>query len=913
MIFLLSIIDTFLGSNPVLFAVYLLALNLKIILFGYLIKTTINGEKINQPLLFLGGVIFFSMFSDSTWLMVLSQTLFFPKLDNRLTIFLIRLAWGFSALQYQSMGLLVESLVNRTARFSLLQKILSCISLSFCIFFIATAIINFNCISDINRLPIEYTIETIIPLYCLFILLLPSLITAWRHARQKDLPRILKQQVVTLIKWLLAPKMMSDFIQTAPQMGFHKPLFLVNSFSFTCLSVIFLTAALYFCAKKLIGLRFLTFKSAAAHPDAKLTFVHDFKNTLNRLSMVTTLEELNHITQMFFKDTLQVPFNKTKLFLRKIDTNNLNNEEIEQPNPLSMEPPALVEAFLNTHQNVFLNALKESPVLMHDEIAFTNFYNPNDTQTTLLQFLDALNADLFLPLFESQTLTGYIIIERHARSSNNLFYTNLERDEMVVFATYLSAIMNIIKNKNLELLIAREQQLKNALYEKMHEIDQFKESIRSFVRNNHTQIGVVTYQNRFFTPANAVAKEMIHINLNTFEGHPIVNTFKRVAMFVDEYKLPYQDFITDMNGKSLVVHGMPHLEKQMIVITVAYPTVSDIVMRHSTQLKDPSDWDYILYLETTKSGRMINTLIPGNGPVFLQFKIELLKAALSTKAVLVDAPHEDLEGIVQLMHVVSMRESLHTIILEKPITDNSMAIRLFGINPLLAESKIDQQPLLAQCGNESTIFIRNIHYLDLETQNYLADFIKYGVFRIYKSDRKVQSAARIICSSDRDLLTLVQESKFSRSLYDELHTSNVRMPSLITIPEEELRNLVDGYSSQVLRDDTLQELISLSDKDKEKVSNARPDSLEALRHRVQQIMIGKSKKKQLPEEPQFNPAYAITDPDLMQAKLLGKRALRDRKVMLMLWRKFKNQSDIAKFLNVDRSSVWRRCKLYDLE
>lgn len=912
MIFLLHIIDTFLGSNPVLFTIYFLAVILKIFLFCHLVRATIHSEKINQPLLFLGCVIFASMISDFTWVFVLSRMIFFPNIDYRIIIFLVRIAWGFSALQYQAMGFLIESLVNRTARFSLFQKILASISAGFCIFFVITAIFNFNCLSDVDRLPMEYTIETIIPLYCLFILLLPNLITAWRHVRQRELPLILKQQIVTLIKWLLVPKMISDFIQTAPQMGFYKPLFLVNSFSFSCISVIFSTAAFYFCAKKLIGLRFLTFKSPAPHPDAKLTFVHDFKNTLNRLSTVTTLEELSHITQMFFKDTLQVPFNKTKLFLRKIDNNT--DEELEQPNPVSMEPTALVEAFLAAHQNALLNALKESPVLMHDEIAFTNFYNPTDTQTTLLQFLDALGADLFLPLFESQTLTGYIIIERHARSGNNLFYTNLERDEMIVFATYLSAIMNIIKNKNLELLIAREQQLKNTLYEKINEIDQFKESIRSFVRNNnHNQIGVITYQNRFFTPANAAAKEMIAINLNTFDGHPIVNTFKRIVTFVEEYKLPYQDFITDINGNSLVVHGMPHLEKQMIVITVAHPTVSDIVMRHGTQLKDPSDWDYLLYLETTRSGRLISTLIPSSGPVFLQFKIELLKAALSTKAILVDAPHEDLEGIVQLLHVVSMRESLHTIVLEKAITDSSMAIRLFGINPLLAESKIDQQPLLAQCGNESTIFIRNIHYLDLETQSYLADFIKYGVFRMYKSDRKIPSAARIVCSTDRDLLTLVQEGKFSRNLYEELHTSKIRMPSLITVPEEELKTLVDGYSSQVLTDDTLQELISLSDKDKEKVSNVRPDSLESLKYRVQQMMVSKSKKKQLPEEPQFNPAYAITDPDLMQAKLLGKRALRDRKIMIMLWRKFKNQSDIAKFLNVDRSSVWRRCKVFDLE
>lgn len=911
MMFLLHIIDSFLGSNPVLFTVYSFATILKIILFAYLIRATVHGEKVSQPLLFLGCVIFANMISDFTWVIVLSRMLFFPNLDDRISMFVLRLAWGFSAIQYQSMAFLVESLVNRTAQFSTIQKMLSCISIGFCVFFVGTAVFNFNCISDANRLPLEYTIETIIPLYCLFILLLPSLITAWRHARQKDLPLILKQQIVLLIKWLLIPKMISDFIQTVPQMAFYKPGFLVNSFSFSCSAAMFSTAAFYFCAKKLIGLRFLTFKSSAPHPSAKLTFIHDFKHILHRLSSVTTLEELSHISQIFFKETLHVPFNKLRLFIRKTDPILEEAEEI--PSPLTMEPSAIVEAFLETHQSTLLQALKESPLLMYDEIAFTNFYNPTSSQTTILQFLDALNADLFLPLFESQTLTGYIIVERYARGGN-LFYSNLERDEMIVFAAYLGAIMNIIKNKNLELLIEREQQLKNSLYEKIHEIDQFKESIRSFVRtNNQHQVGVIMYQNRTFTLANAAAKEMISINLNTMEGHPIHITLKRIATFVEEYKIPQQGFVTDQADNSLVVHALPHLEKQAVIITIAHPTVSDIIARHSTQLKDSSDWDHLLYLETTKSGRLINNLIPSNSPAFLHFKIALLKAALSTKAILVDAPQEDLDSIVELLHHVSMREAFHMITLEKPITDTSMTVRLFGINPLLSDSKLDQQPLLAQCGNESTLFIRNIHYLDLESQNYLADFIRYGVFRMYKSDRKIPSAARIICSTDRDLYALMQENKFSRNLYDELRLSTIIMPSLITIPEEELSTLVDGYSSQALTKDTFEQLLTLSEKDKARVSHARPSSLETLKHRVQQMMISKSKRHNIQEEQQFNPAYALTDPDLMQAKLLGKKALRDPKIMLMLWRKFKNQTDVAKFLQVDRSSVWRRLKEFNLE
>ena len=45
---------------------------------------------------------------------------------------------------------------------------------------------------------------------------------------------------------------------------------------------------------------------------------------------------------------------------------------------------------------------------------------------------------------------------------------------------------------------------------------------------------------------------------------------------------------------------------------------------------------------------------------------------------------------------------------------------------------------------------------------------------------------------------------------------------------------------------------------------------------------------------------------------LGKSALKDKQIMTYLWNKFKNQTKIAKLLNVNRSSVNRRCKEFNL-
>jgi hypothetical protein len=59
-------------------------------------------------------------------------------------------------------------------------------------------------------------------------------------------------------------------------------------------------------------------------------------------------------------------------------------------------------------------------------------------------------------------------------------------------------------------------------------------------------------------------------------------------------------------------------------------------------------------------------------------------------------------------------------------------------------------------------------------------------------------------------------------------------------------------------------------------------------------------------------SVALAKEELVAAARLGKKALQDERVMVMLWNKFQNQNKISVFLGVNRSSVNRRCKEYNL-
>jgi DNA-binding NtrC family response regulator len=159
----------------------------------------------------------------------------------------------------------------------------------------------------------------------------------------------------------------------------------------------------------------------------------------------------------------------------------------------------------------------------------------------------------------------------------------------------------------------------------------------------------------------------------------------------------------------------------------------------------------------------------------------------------------------------------------------------------------------------------------------------------------------------------VHDGSFSAALFNELKKTSLSMPSLLTLPDNELTELAQSLAEQSLKTDDFKNVLDLNPKDKYKIVTSKPASLVELKTRVQQLLAQKSKQNAIDHEVQFNPAYDTSDPDLILAVRLGKHALRDQRIMTMLWNKFKNQNKIATFLGVNRSSINRRCKEYNLE
>lgn len=900
---------SFIDGYSAVLITHLISISLKVFIAANLIskfRRSPSRPAIRSWFLLLIVIISASLI-DLSWILKTFKEIFIPTLDYRIIRFFIRIAWGATAIQYQALSLFMNSLMDRRKQLKTLDILLSIGSVSIFIFFLIIAIYDRNCSSAQQRISCEPIMQICGFIYTVATLAISSILCSIKAMKAKHLPRILQKQLKIFIQFLMIPYLISECSQIYP--FDFTTAWITNSYAIVALTTLLLTYAIYYCIRKVMGLRFLNFESQV-QSIRYVDFTNNFKNVLEQFSHVTTTHELQHIIQNFFKESFRIPVHRVHFYVRNLSASS-------DPKQTLSQETYLVENFIGAHANncKINELLQKSKLLITDELAFTNFYEEHEDYKKLLSFVETINSDIFIPIHENRTIVAYIIVERYARigvvAKGEDFYSQSEQDQMVLLASYLANIVNLLQNRNLHSLIQQEKSLREEIFQKHQEINQYKESMRSFLRySSDRKIGILFYKNRTFILGNQTAKDMIDININTHQGHPLSRAFRDIAQRVLEYKAPQSLITKDTQGNKLILSGILNLEQNNVILTLHYPEASDLIQRNINLLKNPTEWDYLLYLETTQSGKLINQLIPGSTETLLNFKIELLKASLGKKTTLLYIPDEDLLPTVEVLHHVSLREQLHVINLQGYVKNFDVAIKLFGINPLFGA--IEEQSLLQKLDRTGTLFIKNIHYLDFETQEHLAEYIKFGIYKIFKSDQKATSNTNIICSSTLDLQTLVKEGKFSQALFDELRATTITLPSLLTLPEQELDLLTQDITEQTMKATAFKNLLELNDRERQKILHSRPASIHELKTKIQQLLINKSKKNHIHQETKFDPAYDIRDPELAEAARLGKHALKDARIMALLWDKFKNQNKIARFLDVNRSSVNRRCKEYNL-
>ncbi len=807
------------------------------------------------------------------------------------------LGWCLYAFRYYYILVFVETFISKKATTTLLQKLLLAIGGLLCSAYVFTGFQYWGI-----SLPF-YLKDLLVPAthWYTFIITGLCLYQIYQTWHKKNISKIIKTQLSTIALCVVAPYFVIRLVKLVP---YYFGDLIMKSGLYGALASCLTSFAIYYAITRLIQLRLLNMNDHVQDV-GQLKFIDDFRIVLDRLTAVKHPRELIYVTRQFFNDNFNIPFEKTALCFR---SNAGDQEGVLMHSPV--EPK--VERFIDKYgENQELRDLAyKHKVLIADEIAFDQFYENTNEHHLLLEFFELINADVFIPIFADDHFTAYILVQKDARKK---LYSKTECDQMLVFSQYLANIIDLLQKKNIDDLVAKQQAMKLELYAKHQEVNQYKESIHSLLTAKRVDgIGLFFYKKNKFVTANNSGHQLISIDLNRHAGHPLTQIMKKLVNQVERFGASKTVYAKNVEGESIVLTAVKSFDGSHVIITVSYPDASDILKKQLDQFNEPSQIDYLLYLETTESGKIVNKLIPGGAKPIMEFKLELLKAALNRKAVWLDLAQDDVSATVELLHHVSLRQTLHTLTVKSVEKSDEIGIQLFGINPLFGSP---QEPaLLLRLDGTGTLFIKNVERLSLATQEQLADYLKYGSYRSLKSEKRYSSDVRIIISSHHNLEQLTHEGAFSPALYDQINKKKLSMAPLYTLSDIELSQLVDDMSQDLVEQKTVGHLLSFTDREKSAILAKKPLSFKELKQYVQAQAKEKSRKKSIFEETTFDDHLNESNPELIRAARLGKYALKDPKIMTMLWKKFdKNQSTIAQFLSVNRSSVNRRCKEYGLE
>ncbi len=113
------------------------------------------------------------------------------------------------------------------------------------------------------------------------------------------------------------------------------------------------------------------------------------------------------------------------------------------------------------------------------------------------------------------------------------------------------------------------------------------------------------------------------------------------------------------------------------------------------------------------------------------------------------------------------------------LPDDAAEYELFGYGARVIDGKEEEgkKGILEQA-NGGTVFLDDVGEMSSELQSKLLRFLQDGSFRRVGEDQEIAVDVRVICSTQRDLSGMVQESSFREDLFYRLNVLTVTIPPL---------------------------------------------------------------------------------------------------------------------------------------
>lgn len=858
---------------------------------------------------YLMATLFFSLFSDSAWAVKLFHKTITPNASYAIVTFFIRIGWASIGLQHQYLALFIQKLIKKNAPLGVVQTVLTGIAYIFLFYFAYCAFFSISLTTKESQLlaqtilynpPLEVAMVRMVTLYLAIVLIVPVAFIILHHARASTLPKIVRKQLRIFIFCFLCPYLAIELLQG---LAITFSILEQNLYIIVGLATLLLIITMNYALKHLLMLRFMNWTDQIVSLGYKKNPTL-FKNILEQLSHAHTIHELQYITEHFFISSFSLATGKVLLHFPQ---ENHPAEHLKTPS-------IIIDSLINANREIGTDHIQQLPIIVYDDIAFNNFHTSSQLNKELLNSLDILDADVFLPLYRNNYMSASIIIKKNARSSHT-FYSKIEQDAMLMFAHYLSSSINLVHTNKTNTLIKRTHHMHEKIYRANQEIALFKESLRPFIPAHQQQkCGLLFYHNNLFITGNHYASELLPLSLNHQKGHPLVKKITKMSHTSMLSQIPQTLLYHSPHDKQLIaVSGSMQLNRKSALITLHHASIPQVLQAHDHMLYNPADWHYLFFLQTTMIGIQLNSYIPSMREYTLNLKINILKALLKPHGLLINAHEDDSADIISFLKQLYTTKTIHVIPIEHKEKTPQSAHLIFG-NRLSKHTTRQRHNLLEKGEKDALIVIKNIQFMHSDGQQKLAAFIESGIYTPFNDDEeKKQSNAHIIVTISGSVQQMLNTGMLDKKLYQCIKNNKLTIPSVATWPIDECLFLIEGIIEKILTLNPLHHLATITDKNKRALYYAAPESMQALHKKIHAIIHNKATSNSS-KSATLNDTLTETDREnLMLIAQLGKKALKDSDKMRLLWQAFHSQHAIARFLGVHASTVHIQCKKQGLE
>ncbi|MCG8568724.1 MAG: sigma-54 dependent transcriptional regulator, partial [Spirochaetes bacterium] len=149
------------------------------------------------------------------------------------------------------------------------------------------------------------------------------------------------------------------------------------------------------------------------------------------------------------------------------------------------------------------------------------------------------------------------------------------------------------------------------------------------------------------------------------------------------------------------------------------------------------------------------------------------------------------EVIARTIHSLSKRKAEPFIKINcGAIPDNLLESELFGYKKGAFTGAIESKPGKIELANQGTLFLDEIGELKTDLQSSLLQVIQEKKVERLGSNSTIPVDFRLICATNQDLTTLIEQKLFREDLYYRINTFNINIPPLRQ-RQEDLSALID--------------------------------------------------------------------------------------------------------------------------